>query len=99
MGGCARNAGTTLPVLLGHAAASPRSWKISTGYVITGNSFYPGGVGNTQGNAANFASLIDDVEHKLFDRLPDETWFHRYRTGSVLSGMTTSASLSRNSRE
>ena len=25
---------------------------------------------------ANFASLIDDVEHKLFDRLPDETWFY-----------------------
>jgi glyoxylase-like metal-dependent hydrolase (beta-lactamase superfamily II) len=23
-----------------------------------------------------FASLIDDVEHKLFDRLPDETWFY-----------------------
>jgi len=30
-------------------------------------------VGNTQGDPARFASLIDDVEHKLFDRLPDET--------------------------
>ena len=30
----------------------------------------------TPGNAANFASLINDVEHKLFDRLPDETWFY-----------------------
>jgi len=23
-----------------------------------------------------FASLIDDVEHKLFDKLPDDTWFY-----------------------
>ena len=37
---------------------------------------FPGGVGNTQGNAANFASLIEDVEHKLFDKLPDDTWFY-----------------------
>jgi glyoxylase-like metal-dependent hydrolase (beta-lactamase superfamily II) len=33
-------------------------------------------VGNTQGDKARFASLIDDVEHKLFDRLPDDTWFY-----------------------
>ena len=32
--------------------------------------------GNTTGDAADFASLIDDVEHKLFDRLPDDTWFY-----------------------
>jgi glyoxylase-like metal-dependent hydrolase (beta-lactamase superfamily II) len=37
---------------------------------------FPGGVGNTRGDAANFRSLIDDVERKLFDRLPDETWFY-----------------------
>ncbi|GLH97615.1 hypothetical protein Pa4123_28900 [Phytohabitans aurantiacus] len=35
-----------------------------------------GGVGNTRGDAANFVSLINDVERKLFDRLPDETWFY-----------------------
>jgi glyoxylase-like metal-dependent hydrolase (beta-lactamase superfamily II) len=40
------------------------------------DSLFPGGVGNTAGNAANFASLISDVEHKLFDQLPDETWFY-----------------------
>jgi glyoxylase-like metal-dependent hydrolase (beta-lactamase superfamily II) len=45
-------------------------------HLFTGDSLFPGGVGNTRGNAANFASLIDDVEHKLFDRLPDETWFY-----------------------
>ena len=33
-------------------------------------------MGNTWGNADNFASLINDVETKLFDRLPDETLVH-----------------------
>ena len=45
-------------------------------HLFTGDSLFPGGVGATGGNEANFASLIDDVEHKLFDRLPDETWFY-----------------------
>jgi glyoxylase-like metal-dependent hydrolase (beta-lactamase superfamily II) len=47
-----------------------------TAHLFTGDSLFPGGVGNTRGNRANFASLIDDVEHKLFDRLPDDTWFY-----------------------
>jgi glyoxylase-like metal-dependent hydrolase (beta-lactamase superfamily II) len=37
---------------------------------------FPGGVGNTRGNKKDFASLINDVEHKLFDRFPDDTWFY-----------------------
>ena len=45
-------------------------------HLFTGDSLFPGGVGNTFGSKENFASLIDDVEHKLFDRLPDETWFY-----------------------
>jgi glyoxylase-like metal-dependent hydrolase (beta-lactamase superfamily II) len=45
-------------------------------HLFTGDSLFPGGVGNTFGNADNFRSLIDDVEHKLFDRLPDETWVY-----------------------
>jgi glyoxylase-like metal-dependent hydrolase (beta-lactamase superfamily II) len=45
-------------------------------HLFTGDSLFPGGVGNTFGNAENFATLIDDVEHKLFDRLPDETWVY-----------------------
>jgi glyoxylase-like metal-dependent hydrolase (beta-lactamase superfamily II) len=47
-----------------------------TAHLFTGDSLFPGGVGNTRGNKAAFASLIDDVEHKLFDRLPDDTWFY-----------------------
>ncbi len=45
-------------------------------HLFTGDSLFPGGVGNTRQDAAAFASLIDDVEHKLFDRLPDETWVY-----------------------
>ena len=45
-------------------------------HLFTGDSLFPGGVGNTQGDAERFASLIDDVEHRLFDRLPDDTWFY-----------------------
>ncbi|HEX6871208.1 MAG TPA: MBL fold metallo-hydrolase [Micromonosporaceae bacterium] len=45
-------------------------------HLFTGDSLFPGGVGNTRGNLDDFTSLINDVEHKLFDRLPDETWFY-----------------------
>lgn len=33
-------------------------------------------MGNTQKDAERFASLIDDVEHRIFDVLPDDTWFY-----------------------
>jgi glyoxylase-like metal-dependent hydrolase (beta-lactamase superfamily II) len=45
-------------------------------HVFTGDSLFPGGVGNTRGNKKNFESLIEDVERKLFDRLPDSTWIY-----------------------
>ena len=45
-------------------------------HVFTGDCLFPGGVGNTFGSAANFASLLEDVSSKLFDRLPDETWVY-----------------------
>jgi glyoxylase-like metal-dependent hydrolase (beta-lactamase superfamily II) len=45
-------------------------------HLFTGDSLFPGGVGNTFGSRENFESLINDVETKLFDRLPDETWFY-----------------------
>lgn len=37
---------------------------------------FPGGVGNTWGDPKAFASLVDDVQHKLFEQLPDETWVY-----------------------
>ena len=45
-------------------------------HVFTGDSLFPGGVGNTQQDAARFTSLIDDVEQRLFAALPDETWVY-----------------------
>lgn len=45
-------------------------------HLFTGDSLFPGGVGNTQGDEAAFAQLIDEVETKLFQRLSDDTWFY-----------------------
>jgi glyoxylase-like metal-dependent hydrolase (beta-lactamase superfamily II) len=45
-------------------------------HLFTGDSLFPGGVGNTFGSKENFETLIDDVEHKLFDTLPDDTWVY-----------------------
>lgn len=45
-------------------------------HVFTGDSLFPGGVGNTQGDAARFTRLIDDVEQRLFALLPDQTWVY-----------------------
>ena len=47
-----------------------------TPHLFTGDSLFPGGVGNTFGDEAAFRSLFRDVSTKLFDRLPDETWFY-----------------------
>jgi glyoxylase-like metal-dependent hydrolase (beta-lactamase superfamily II) len=45
-------------------------------HLFTGDSLFPGGVGNTFGDEGAFAQLIDEVETKVFQRLPDETWFY-----------------------
>ncbi|MFD7627212.1 MBL fold metallo-hydrolase [Streptomyces sp. NPDC059851] len=45
-------------------------------HVFTGDCLFPGGVGNTHDDPKAFASLIDDVEQKLFGQLPDETWVY-----------------------
>jgi glyoxylase-like metal-dependent hydrolase (beta-lactamase superfamily II) len=47
-----------------------------TPHLFTGDSLFPGGVGNTFGDADAFRSLVRDVSTKVFDRLPDETWFY-----------------------
>jgi glyoxylase-like metal-dependent hydrolase (beta-lactamase superfamily II) len=45
------------------------------GHLFTGDSLFPGGVGNTEQDPARFATLIDDVEAKLF-ALADSTWVY-----------------------
>ncbi len=44
-------------------------------HLFTGDCLFPGGVGKTSG-PDTFGTLIDDVETKLFGRLPDTTWFY-----------------------
>ncbi|WP_255952580.1 MBL fold metallo-hydrolase [Streptomyces odontomachi] len=45
-------------------------------HLFTGDCLFPGGVGNTFDDSDAFASLLRDVETKIFDRLPDETWVY-----------------------
>jgi glyoxylase-like metal-dependent hydrolase (beta-lactamase superfamily II) len=45
-------------------------------HLFSGDSLFPGGVGNTGEDAERFRSLMTDVETKVFDRLPDETWVY-----------------------
>ncbi|MBJ6631899.1 MBL fold metallo-hydrolase [Streptomyces griseoincarnatus] len=45
-------------------------------HVFTGDCLFPGGVGNTHKDPEAFASLLHDVETKIFDVLPDETWVY-----------------------
>jgi glyoxylase-like metal-dependent hydrolase (beta-lactamase superfamily II) len=45
-------------------------------HVFTGDCLFPGGVGNTNGDAAAFTTLLGGVTAKLFDVLPDETWVY-----------------------
>ncbi|UYM04888.1 MBL fold metallo-hydrolase [Solicola gregarius] len=54
-------------------------------HLFTGDSLFPGGVGKTTSPDA-FASLIDAVEQKLFDRLPDETWVYPGHGGDTTLG-------------
>jgi glyoxylase-like metal-dependent hydrolase (beta-lactamase superfamily II) len=45
-------------------------------HLFTGDSLFPGGPGNTWGDAERFTRLMDGLEAKVFDRLPDETWVY-----------------------
>jgi glyoxylase-like metal-dependent hydrolase (beta-lactamase superfamily II) len=45
------------------------------GHLFTGDSLFPGGVGRTT-SPENFTSLINDVSSRIFDKLPDDTWFY-----------------------
>ena len=55
-------------------------------HLFTGDSLFPGGVGNTFGDEAAFVQLIDEVETKVFQRLPDDTWFYPGHGGDSTIG-------------
>ena len=45
-------------------------------HLFTGDSLFPGGVGNTGNDPERFRSLVDDVEHRVFDVYDDATWVY-----------------------
>jgi glyoxylase-like metal-dependent hydrolase (beta-lactamase superfamily II) len=57
----------SIALLYDDPTGSPHLW--------TGDSLFPGGVGKTW-SGDDFATLVDDVESKIFARLPDETWVY-----------------------
>ena len=44
-------------------------------HLFTGDSLFPGGPGKTT-NPADFSSLMNDLEQRVFDQLPDPTWVY-----------------------
>lgn len=52
----------------GQLAETPHLW--------TGDSLFPGGVGNTWGDPTRFKQLLADVEERVFATLPDGTWVY-----------------------
>ena len=45
-------------------------------HIWTGDSLFPGGVGNVQQDPRRFASLLGDVETRIFDVYDDDTWIY-----------------------
>ncbi len=57
----------SIALLYDDPAGPPHLW--------TGDSLFPGGPGRTT-RSQDFESLMGDLEAKVFDRLPDETWVY-----------------------
>ena len=59
----------SIALLLDDRAVSP------TPHLFTGDSLFPGGPGRTT-SPEDFASIMDDLEARVFGRLGDDTWFY-----------------------
>jgi glyoxylase-like metal-dependent hydrolase (beta-lactamase superfamily II) len=55
-------------------------------HLFTGDSLFPGGVGNTKNPGQSFGSLIDDVTTRVFDVYPDDTWVYPGHGGDTTLG-------------
>ena len=53
---------------------------------FTGDALFPGGHGRTE-NLEDHISLMNDLEKKVFDRLPDPTWFYPGHGGDSTLGV------------
>ncbi len=77
----------TAITLVGHTPGSVAlHYAPEGGHLFTGDTLFPGGIGNTDKDAARFASLIDDVETKLFGVFPDSTWVYPGHGGDTTLG-------------
>jgi glyoxylase-like metal-dependent hydrolase (beta-lactamase superfamily II) len=45
-------------------------------HLFTGDSLFPGGLGNTDRDAGRFAQLLGDVTARIFDRYDDSAWVY-----------------------
>ena len=45
-------------------------------HLWTGDSLFPGGVGNVEKDPARFASLLGDVQTRIFEVYDDQTWVY-----------------------
>jgi glyoxylase-like metal-dependent hydrolase (beta-lactamase superfamily II) len=45
-------------------------------HLFTGDSLFPGGVGNTRNPGQSFEQLFADVVHRVFDVYDDDTWVY-----------------------
>lgn len=71
-------AALTVIHLVGHTPGSVAllySADPAAPHLFTGDSLFPGGPGRTT-NPAEFTSLMDDLERKVFGPLPDATWIY-----------------------
>ena len=55
-------------------------------HLFTGDSLFPGGPGNTEHDAERFASLMTDLEERVFAVLPDGTWVYPGHGGDTTVG-------------
>ena len=65
--------------LRGHTPGSVAlSWADPDGgtHLFTGDSLFPGGVGNTKNPGQSFESLYADVVERVFATHDDDTWFY-----------------------
>ena len=90
-GGTIEFGSTVLAVthLVGHTPGSIALTLDAAGsqpHLFTGDCLFPGGVGNTQKDAARFDSLYAGVVAKIFDRLPDATWIYPGHGGDTTLG-------------
>ena len=55
-------------------------------HLFTGDSLFPGGVGNTKNEGQSFDSLIEDVTTRVFDVYDDDTWVYPGHGGDTTLG-------------